>query len=320
LGKKGTVSDIALYNYAKEFTLEIVDPVRYPNKPLSLFQTILMADVPLVIVSPEGPDIHTGEFGILLNSLNFTNGLIALVHEGEYVNVEKVSSKIKKMFKTTVLSQYPILDVNLSKGESITALKQKVLEKVHNKPTFIWAEKEHSRIDVDHVFPVKGVGTVILGRIRAGEIQKGETLHVFPSKRNCVLRSIQINDVDYSQANEGSRVGLALRGLLPKDIERGFILSNSIGWTITSHLTVQLHLTPYSSAPEVGKIRHLIVGLQAVPARILSCVLKNNSENNYYLIELELEKEIAIFHQEPAFFIDLNSKPKTIGCCKIGRE
>ncbi|MHA1303676.1 MAG: elongation factor Tu, partial [Candidatus Heimdallarchaeaceae archaeon] len=46
LGKKGIVSDIALYNYAKDFTLQVVDPVRYPDKALTLFQTIFMADVP----------------------------------------------------------------------------------------------------------------------------------------------------------------------------------------------------------------------------------------------------------------------------------
>jgi len=38
-------------------------------------------------------------------------------------------------------------------------------------------------------------------------------------KRNTVLRSIQINDIDHHHAENGQRVGLALRGLLPKDIK-----------------------------------------------------------------------------------------------------
>ncbi len=37
LGKKATSSDICLYSYDKEFCLEVVDPLRYPDKPLVLF-------------------------------------------------------------------------------------------------------------------------------------------------------------------------------------------------------------------------------------------------------------------------------------------
>ncbi|MBY9001804.1 MAG: hypothetical protein KGD64_12875, partial [Candidatus Heimdallarchaeota archaeon] len=238
-------------------------------------------------------------------------------HEGEYVDVEEISRKIKKMFASLLVCDFPILNVDLTKGESVSELKQLIKEKSSSRPDYIWAEKDHSRVDVDHVFPIKGIGTVILGRVRAGNLKKGETLHVFPSKRNCILRSIQISDLDFNEADTGKRVGLALRGVLPKDVERGFVLSNSISWNISTELDVKLKIAPYSKLPEEGKTRHLIVGLHAVPVKVLSCAQIKDKEPDMYCISLKLEHEIAFFHEEPALLIDLNGKPKTIGYCQL---
>ncbi len=216
-----------------------------------------------------------------------------------------------------IIGEYPILDIDLSKVESLSQLKDLILQKYDSRMEQHWASGDHSRVDVDHVFPVTGVGTVILGRVRSGTITRGETLHAFPSKRNCVLRSIQINDVNYNSGENGQRVGLALRGLLPKDVERGFILSTNVSWTITSEIEVRLEIAPYSKLPEEGKMRHLIIGLQAVPARILAYTPAKEKDKDIYLIKLKLEKEIVFFHEEPAFLVDLNGKPKTIGFCTL---
>jgi selenocysteine-specific translation elongation factor len=94
LGKKGTSSDVCLYNYDKDFTLEVVDPLRYPEKPLAMFQTIFMTDVPIVLIPITGPDIHTAEFGLLLESLGFENVFM----KENILIVLKLSRKSKKCF------------------------------------------------------------------------------------------------------------------------------------------------------------------------------------------------------------------------------
>lgn len=172
LGKKGTSSDVCLYNYDKDFTLEVVDPLRYLDKPLALFQTIFMTDVPIVVIPLTGPDVHTAEFGLLLESLGFENGIIAVIHEGEYFDIDQIEQKIQKMFSNLLLNNYPILNVDLTKGETVNELKLMIREKSFARPSFLWAEKNHSRVDDDHVFPVKGIGTVILGRVKSGNLKK----------------------------------------------------------------------------------------------------------------------------------------------------
>ncbi len=42
-----------------------------------------MTDVPIILISSSGIDVHTGEFGILLDALKFRNSIVAVVHQGD---------------------------------------------------------------------------------------------------------------------------------------------------------------------------------------------------------------------------------------------
>ncbi len=316
LGKKGVSSDIALYNYAKDFTLQIVDPLRYPDKALTIFETIFMTDVPVIILPQSGPDVYTGEFVLLLSALGYTNGIFVFPNEGYYMPLLELEKKIKKLFKGLLAQDYPILEIDFAKGETFNKLRDMIREQSKKAPRFNFANSGDSRVDIDHVFPVTGIGTVILGRVRAGKVIKGEQMHVFPSKRVCTIRSIQINDVDFKEAVTGTRVGLALKGLLTKDVERGYLLSNNTTWNISNEITVTMELMPYAAEPEVGKSRHIICGLQASPVKITKCETID-ADKKIYSLSLKLEKELVFHTNEIALLIDLNGKPKTVGRCTI---
>ena len=59
LGKKGTSSDVCLYNYDKDFTLEVVDPLRYPDKPLAFVSGIRFVLSFLFLLLKEVKKINT---------------------------------------------------------------------------------------------------------------------------------------------------------------------------------------------------------------------------------------------------------------------
>ncbi len=314
-GKKGTESDISLYSYAKEYILETVDPKSYPEKILPLYQTAMMTDVPIILVPPTGPDAYTGEFALLLHALEYRNGIIVIPHEGDFYTLEEVKTKIKKMFKDLIVNNYPIVAVNLTDGTSVNNLKNLILEKNKDKPDLYLLKNGKARVDIDHVFPVKGVGTVVLGRLRNGQIKKGEKLFVHPSDRMCVLRSIQMHDIDHKTAAKNDRVGLALRGVLPKDVERGHILSNTENWEIADKVTVNLKLVPYAKRPKEGTSRHLIAGLQSRTVKILQSEEIPNKKDEYKL-KLQIHREMLISETETFILIDLNDKPTIIGKCR----
>ncbi len=80
------------------------------------------------------------------------------------------------------------------------------------------------RIDIDHAFPVKGIGTVLLGIVRSGTVRVHDTLYM-PSGKEVSIRSIQAQDQDVSEAGVNARVGLAIKGVEPDEFSKGDILA-----------------------------------------------------------------------------------------------
>jgi selenocysteine-specific translation elongation factor len=82
---------------------------------------------------------------------------------------------------------------------------------------------EINRVDVDHAFPVKGIGTVALGIVTSGKVKVHDTLYSTSGKQ-VSIKSIQAQDVDIAEAGIGTRVGLAIKGAEPEDIDKGDLL------------------------------------------------------------------------------------------------
>jgi selenocysteine-specific elongation factor len=79
LGKKGTESDIVLYNFMKgDHILAVIDPVGYPKSPKPLVNAVNMADVIVFCIAAGGMDARTGECIILMDLLKPKHGLIAI--------------------------------------------------------------------------------------------------------------------------------------------------------------------------------------------------------------------------------------------------
>ncbi len=79
------------------------------------------------------------------------------------------------------------------------------------------------RVDVDHAFPVKGIGTVALGIVMSGKVKVHDTLYCTSGKQVSV-KSIQSQDIDIQEAGPGTRVGLAIKGAEAEDIDKGDLL------------------------------------------------------------------------------------------------
>jgi selenocysteine-specific translation elongation factor len=75
---------------------------------------------------------------------------------------------------------------------------------------------------MDRAFTVKGVGTVALGFVLSGKVKVHDQLRPIPgtSELRADVRGIQVSDVDFDEAGRGVRVGLSLRGVEPKDLDR----------------------------------------------------------------------------------------------------
>lgn len=210
LGKKHMESDIALYSHAShEGIFSFVEPVTYPDKIKSLFFPCMMSDVCLLKVTPEWMDFKLGEIILTLNALNASKGILVLdelVDEGLF----------SKAVSDTVVESYARCE------DDAVALKSML------SSLDLPSSDGEPRVLVDHCFEVKSVGTVVLGVVTQGEIKPYDKMISQPSGKECMIKSIQMQDKNQEKAGCKSRVGLSLKGVKPEDVPRGSVLSNDL--------------------------------------------------------------------------------------------
>ncbi len=83
-----------------------------------------------------------------------------------------------------------------------------------------------TKVEIDHAFPVKGVGTVLLGIVIGGTLHTHDKL-IHNSGKEVYIKSIQSQDIDINDAERGTRVGLAVKGIEVEEIKKGDILATA---------------------------------------------------------------------------------------------
>ena len=77
LGKKGTASDVTLYNLKKgEDTVTFIEPTRYPERLAPLFYAVAMAEKAIVVVDELTSTL--GECLVMLQCTGVTSGYFVL--------------------------------------------------------------------------------------------------------------------------------------------------------------------------------------------------------------------------------------------------
>jgi len=202
-GKKGTETDLTLYDRKELDIIKTwVIPNGFPDKIQSLFQAINLAEY--VILYVDKLDKFTGEQIIALDSLKKEKGILSHTFDVD-------ESKLSMMIKGTVVENYIKVDQDKIKEE------MDKLQPITNE--------NPSEMVIDHCFDVKGVGTVILGKVTNGKIKQYDNLKLYPAGIDVLIKSIQMHDDPMNESICPARVGLAVKGVKPDDVSRGDVIS-----------------------------------------------------------------------------------------------
>ncbi len=256
LGKKGTASDITLYNLKKgEDTVTFIEPTRYPERLAPLFYAVAMAEKAVVVVDELNSTL--GECLVMLQSAGVTGGYFILIN---YIPQEKITPLIKG----TSLEKFEFIEDNPA------LLKERCLAEAAQK-TVSDASSVAGTVPVDHAFSVKGVGTVVLGLVAKGAIKKHDILNILPGTMTTQVRSIQKHDDEFDSASESDRVGLALKNVEVQDVDRGTVLTNDPSVKTSKTLETQAFLVKYWSTPlKAGMVLHLGHWMQFLNCKVES--------------------------------------------------
>lgn len=314
LGKKGTESDITLYNLVKgDRIYSFVDANGYPASLKSLIQTINLSDIALVCVPSGGLNAQVGECIIALDLFGNKRGLfvITMSDKSNPAAISELSEKIKAITKGTNLEKWESIAVSTTTFEGLETLKEKLFALGEEVRVANAAKNDlPQRVMVDHFFNVTGMGCVVLGVVTQGTIKIHDSLTTFPINIPTEIRSIQSNDVDMKTAPAGTRVGLALKGIQSKDFDRGYIISQKE--EITSKLNLKCRLSKFTLSLGVGDAVHLFAGLQDMPATIDSITLDGKAATQAppgsdCSIVLTTQKSIAYSRNDNFLVAQLNN-------------
>lgn len=248
-GKKGTSTDITIYDKKESDVVKTwTAPSGFPEKIQPLFQAIQMGEYVIFYVTKL--DKFTGEQIVALDVLKKTHGL--LCHSFE-VDREKLLT----MIKGTVVEQYKLVELDTLKKEA------DAMEPV--------PKDGKTKISIDHCFDVKGVGTVILGKVAQGKVKTYDNLKLLPKGSDVLIKSIQMHDDPVDEATSPARVGLSVKGITPDDIQRGDLLSALDSVQISQDITLDYLPNKFFKGELAENQMYLAnIGLQIRPAKITS--------------------------------------------------
>jgi elongation factor Tu len=199
----------------------------------------------LVVSAVDGPMPQTREHVLLARQVNVPQ-IVVFLNKCDLVDDPELLDLVELEVRE-LLSKYnfPGDEAPVIRGSATGAIKgdkqwvEKIEELYNALDTFIpQPVRETDKpflLPVEDVFTITGRGTVATGRIDRGRIKVGEEVSLigFGSDKKSVVTGVEMFRKLLDSGEAGDNVGLLLRGLEKKDVERGMVLAKA--GSITPH-------------------------------------------------------------------------------------
>jgi selenocysteine-specific elongation factor len=215
----------------------------------------------LVVDAAEGARAQTHEHLAILRLLGVELG-VAAVTKADLVDEETLELAIEEVGE--LLPGARVVPVSGVTGMGLDELRAELAA--------VAASTEERRADfstrlfVDRVFTLRGIGTVVTGTLWSGSIGTGDQLRLEPSGRDVRARSVQVHDAPVERADAGQRVAVSLPGVERSEVSRGEALVAPGAFPRSYRLEVSLEeLEPIADGTRLS-VHH---GTSRIPARVV---------------------------------------------------
>jgi elongation factor Tu len=199
----------------------------------------------LVVAATDGPMPQTREHILLARQVGVP-AMVVFMNKADAVDdpelLELVELEVRELLSTY---EFPGDEIPVIKGSALKALEgdpeweKTVLELMAAVDSYIpTPERDIEKpflMPVEDIFTIQGRGTVATGRVERGKVKVNETVEIVGIKatRNTVVTGVEMFKKLLDEGTAGDNVGLLLRGVERKDIERGQVISKP--GSITPH-------------------------------------------------------------------------------------
>ena len=213
----------------------------------------------LVIDAGEGARPQTHEHLAILRLLGVDRGVVA-VTKSDAVDAETLELALDEARE--LVPGADVVAVSAKTGAGLDELRTALARCATESPR----EEAPTRLYVDRVFTLHGIGTVTTGTLWSGRIAPGDVLRAEPGSREVRVRSVQVHDQAVEVAKAGQRVAVALPGLDRHGLRRGDVLVELGAYPVSYRLDVALdELEPIADGARV----HVHHGTSQCVARVV---------------------------------------------------
>jgi elongation factor Tu len=199
----------------------------------------------LVVAATDGPMPQTREHILLARQVGVP-AMVVFMNKADAVDDEELLELVELEVRE-LLSQYefPGDDIPVIKGSALKALEgdekwektvEELMEAVDSYiPTPTRDVEKPFLMPVEDIFTIQGRGTVATGRVERGRVKVNEAVEIVGIRptRQTVCTGVEMFKKLLDEGVAGDNVGLLLRGVERKDIERGQVISKP--GSITPH-------------------------------------------------------------------------------------
>jgi len=209
----------------------------------------------LVVSAADGPMPQTREHILLAKQVGVPN-LVVFLNKKDMVDDEELLELVELEVRELLSSyDFPGDDIPIVAGSALLALEAMVATPTTKRGTNEWVDKIYELMDnvdsyiptperdidkpflmaVEDVFTITGRGTVATGRIERGKVKAGETVELVGIRdtRSTTVTGVEMFQKVLDEGIAGDNVGVLLRGIQKKDVERGMVLAKP--GSITPH-------------------------------------------------------------------------------------
>jgi elongation factor Tu len=201
----------------------------------------------LVVSAADGPMPQTREHILLAKQVGVPN-LVVFMNKEDMVDDEELLELVELEIRELLSSyDFPGDDIPIVKGSALKALEKMTANPKTPKGEDKWVDKIYELMEavdsyiptperdidkpflmaVEDVFTITGRGTVATGRIERGKVKVGESVELIGIKdtRSTTVTGVEMFQKSLEEGLAGDNVGLLLRGIEKKDIERGMVVA-----------------------------------------------------------------------------------------------
>ncbi len=199
----------------------------------------------LVVAATDGPMPQTREHILLARQVGVP-AMVVFMNKADAVDDEELLELVELEVRELLSAyEFPGDEIPVIRGSALKALEgdekwEKGVEELMAAvdsyiPTPVRDVEKPFLMPVEDIFTIQGRGTVATGRVERGKVKVNETVEVVgirPTLKT-VVTGVEMFKKLLDEGTAGDNVGLLLRGVERKDIERGQVISKP--GSITPH-------------------------------------------------------------------------------------